>query len=162
MKSSSNNYSESEIKYYQGPDGLLQISLHSLETDELLIYESSYASLNKMFSPEKAEEIRQEFLKRGVKIREITNKAYQEEYTAIKEFNDKCMSFRYIDAHKLDIAMDFLVYNDIVAYYSLSEPIFGIEIKNQRLADMQRQIFNFVWNSGERPIIGPNGRTSIF
>lgn len=27
---------------------------------------------------------------------------------------------------------------------------------------MQKEIFNYVWNLGEKPIIGKNGRTSMF
>lgn len=152
----------SKVTVYQGLEGLWEITRHSLETKELLIYETSYASLNDMFPREKAEDVRKEFLRRGVKIMEITNKAYQEEFTELKEFDKQCMSYRYIDPQKLMMTMDFLIFNDTVAFYSLKDPIYGIEVIDQKFADMQRQIFQFVWNSGDLPIIGTNGRSSLF
>jgi len=129
---------------------------------ELLIYETSYASLNEFMTRKRAEEIRGEFLKRGIKVREITNTPYHEEYTNVKGYHEKVMNIRYINLEKLGIEKETLIYNDVVAFYSLTNEIYGIEIYNKDFAEMQRRVFNYIWKLGEKPIIGKNGRTSMF
>ena len=151
-----------EIVKHEGKEGLLKVTLDSLSAkDEILIYETSFASLNRFLDIQKAEDFRQKLMEKGIRVRQITNQAYREEYTKVKGFDEKVMNIRYIDSKQLNIKTEFLVYNDAVAYYTLEEPIYAIQVKDQQLADMQRQIFEFVWKSGERPII-KNGRTSIF
>lgn len=152
----------SQVTTYEGLEGLKIISRNSVNTKGILrIYEMTYASLNEIFSKEEAEEVRKEFLKRKTEIHELTNKIYREKYTEIEEFHKVCMKIRYIDPKKITLDTEFLVYNDITAFYSYGENIFGVEIKNEQFAQTQKQIFDYIWNKGEFPIIGKNGRTSI-
>lgn len=148
---------------YSGIEGLLKITKNSLKAEgELLIFETSYASLNDMFSKGNAELIRSEFIRKRIKIRELTNKIYHENYTDIKEFHEKVMQIRYIDPKKLNIKIETLIYNDVVAIYDLKNIDLCIEVYNRDLANQQRQLFEYIWQKGERPIIGRGGRTSIF
>jgi hypothetical protein len=148
---------------YSGSEGLLKVTLNSLETrGELLTFETSYASLNEMFPKNKAEEIRKEFIRKKIKIRELNNKIYHEEYTGLKEFHEKVMQIRYINPKILDIKVETLIYNDVVAIYDPKKDGFCIEVHSKELARQQRQLFNFIWEKGDRPIIGRGGRTSIF
>lgn len=152
-----------QIKYYQGVEGLLTVTRNSLKAEgELLTFETSYASLNAMFTREQAEEIRRQFLARKVKVRELTNQIYHEPYTDIKDFHEKVMEIRYISPAKLKIKVETLIYNDVVAIYEPKENGFCLEIYSQELADQQRQLFEFIWKQADRPIIGRGGRTSIF
>jgi|SRR3990167_8532259 len=154
---------EKHIKTYSGKEGLLTVTRNSLNTKgELLVFETSYASLNDMFSRDQAEEIRNEFLKRNIRIRELTNKAYHEPYTKLKEFHEKIMSIRYVNQNKLNIRVETLIYNNVVAIYEPKEGGFCLEIYSKELADQQRQLFEFIWKQADRPIIGKGGRTSIF
>ncbi|SRR4030042_1621798 len=157
------NTQKNQIISYSGKEGLLKVTLNSLKArDELLVFESSFSSLNTMFDKSKAEEIRREFVKRNIKVRELTNQAYYEPYTQIKEFDEKVMNIRYINPNKLKIKVETLIYNDVVAIYEPKEDGFCLEIYNKELADQQRQLFEFIWKQGDRPIIGKGGRTSIF
>ena len=115
-----------------------------------------------MFSKKEAEDIRREFVKRNIKVRQLTNHPYHEPYTQVKDFHEKVMNIRYINPKKLQIKVETLIYNDIVALYEPKEKGFCIEIKSIELADQQRQLFEFIWNQADRPIIGKGGRTSIF
>lgn len=154
---------EDIIKKYNGVDGLLEVTKNSLNAvGELLIFETSYASLNDMFDKEISEKIREEFLVRGIKIKEITNNLFHEDYTSVKDFNKKVMDIRYIDPKKLSIKVETLIYNDIVAIYEPKKDGFCIEIYSKELAEQQKQLFEAVWKIGERPIIGKGGRTSVF
>jgi hypothetical protein len=151
------------INTYHGTEGLLAITEHSLEAkSEVLIMETSYASLNDLFPANKAEEIRQKFLDRKIIVRELTNRMYHEKYTDVKGFHEQVMKIRYIDPKKLLIKVETLIYNDIVAIYEPKKDGFCIEIQSNELADQQRQLFEFIWKQGDLPIIGKGGRSSLF
>lgn len=157
------NLDNNQIVSYSGREGLLKVTLNSLKAKgELLVFESSFASLNAMFSKSEAEEIRHEFVKRNVKVRELTNQAYYEPYTGIPDFEKKVMNIRYINPTKLKIKVESLIYNDVVAIYVPKEDGFCLEIYSKELANQQRQLFEFIWKQADRPIIGKGGRTSIF
>jgi hypothetical protein len=152
----------SKLTTYEGIEGVKQVSLNSLKAkDNLYICEMSYASLNDIFSQKKAEDIRKQFLEKKTKIQEITNQVYHD-YTDIKEFHEKCMEIRYIDPNKLNIKTEFMIYNDIVTFYSYKKDYFAVEIKNHQFAQTQLELFKLIWNQAERPIIGKSGRSSIF
>ncbi|MDP2860386.1 MAG: hypothetical protein Q8N98_01575 [bacterium] len=154
---------KSKIFRYDGREGLLRATLNSLEAkEEILIYETSYASLNDFLEKGRAEEIRKEFLRKGIKIRELTNQPYHEIYTDVALYHEKVMDIRYINPDKLKIDTELLIYNDVLAFYTLKSPIFAVEIYDKDLAYMQKQIFEFMWNFAERPVLGKNGRTSMF
>ena len=72
------------------------------------------------------------------------------------------MNIRYINPKKLIIRIETLIYNDTVAMYEPKIDGFCLEIYSKELASQQRQMFEFVWEQADRPIIGKNGRTSIF
>ncbi|MFH1838241.1 MAG: hypothetical protein ABH808_01950 [Candidatus Kuenenbacteria bacterium] len=152
----------STITSYEGKEGVKTITRNSLNAkDNLYICEMSLASLNEIFSEQEAENIRKEFLAKNTKIKEITNQVYHE-YTDIKEFDEKCMEIRYLSSDKFDIKTEYLIYNDIVAFYSYKDEFFAVEIKNAKFAQTQLNIFKLLWNQAERPIIGRGGRSSIF
>ena len=154
---------EQTIKKYNGVEGLLEVTMNSTNASgELLIFETSYASLNDMFNKETSEKIREEFLSKNIKIRELTNKIFHEDYTNVKDFNEKIMDIRYIDPKKLSIKVETLIYNNVVTMYEPVKDGFCIEIYSKELAEQQKQLFEFIWKIGERPIIGKGGRTSVF
>ncbi len=152
-----------QIISYTGINGLLEVTRNSLQAKGgLLIFETSYASLNDMFTKQQAEEIRREFVRRDIKVREITNQMYHELYTEVENFHEKVMNIRYINPNKLKIKVETIIYNNVVAIYEPKESGFCLEIYSGELADQQRQLFEFMWKQAERPIIGKGGRTSMF
>ena len=154
---------QNQIITYSGVEGLLNVTFNSLKaTGDLLIFETSYASLNDMFTKKQAEDIRKELVRRGIKVRQLTNHAYHEPYTNVEGFHEKVMNIRYINPNKLRIKVETLIYNNVVAIYEPKENGFCLEIKSKELADQQRQLFEFIWQNADRPVIGKNGRTSIF
>ena len=154
---------KNQIVSYSGIEGLLKVTQNSLSAEgELLIFETSYASLNDMFTKDQAEEIRNEFVNKKIKIRELTNHAYHETYTHVRYFHEKVMNIRYINPNRLQIKVETLIYNNVVALYEPKKDGFCLEIYSKELADQQRQLFEFIWKQADRPIIGKGGRTSIF
>jgi len=151
-----------EIKVYQGIEGVREITYNSLEADGLLrIYELTLASLGTIFTPDEADDVRREFMKRNIKIKEITAQSYME-YTKVEGFEEKCMEYRYIDPKKFDLQTEIMIYNDIVTFYRYEGDIFGVEVKSKDFAQAQARIFDFVWSNGERPVVGKRGRSSMF
>lgn len=152
-----------KIIQYEGKEGLLNVYKNSLHAKgEILIYEISYASLHVFLGKSKAEEIRKEYLKKGLKIREITNQPFHETYSEVKGFHERVMEIRYINPSRLKIDTELLIYNNVVVYYNLKSPIWAVEIYDSNLASMQRKLFEYIWGQGERPVMGKNGRSSMF
>ena len=153
----------SKVLVYTGNEGLLQVTLNSLKAKTgISIMEISY-SMNPFIPKEEADEIRKEFLERNIKVREITNQPFRDDnYTSVKEFDKKCMDYRYVDPKKLKIDVETLIYNNVTAFYTYKDDPFCIEVYSEKLAKMQTQVFGYIWNIAERPIVGKGGRTSLF
>jgi hypothetical protein len=55
---------------------------------------------------------------------------------------------RYLPKDKLDIQAQSDIYNNVVTFYSWhQDEIFGVEIYNQKVATMQKQIFEILWDT---------------
>lgn len=151
----------SKIISYQGIEGLKQVTLNSLKAkDGIYIYEIS--SMNQFVDPGFAEDVRRQFVKNQIHIKQLTNLVFLDKWTKIEELVEKYWEARYIDPKKFEIKAEILIYNDVVAIYDFKKEIFCAEIYNQNLARMQKQLFEFIWNLAEKPIIGKGGRTSLF
>lgn len=141
---------KSEIKYYSGINGLKQITWNSSKAQGLLrIFEIENMSsfLNKGF----AEKARLEFVRNGVEIHEITNEREFGGWTNVKDLVENYWQVRYVDPQELSMEFEMLVYNDVFAMYNyIDDEIFGVEIRNSKLAAMQKQIFDFIWLKGQK------------
>ena len=63
-------------------------------------------------------------------------------------YNPDEFTGRYLSPEVVDISVQMDIYNDTLAIYSWHEDeVFGVEIHNKKIADMQRQIFEALWNS---------------
>lgn len=70
---------------------------------------------------------------------------------------------RYIDEKIFPIAYSMVIYNDVVLYYDWGEEkILGIEIYNKKIANMQRQLFEMLWQQAVPvdDLVGPKKRVS--
>jgi len=150
------------IKQFTDKKGLKEITLNSLQAkDELLIIETTYASLDLMLSHAEAEKFRKQLLEGGIHCRQISNELFRD-YTNVLGFHEKVMSTRYIDPAKLKIDREILIYNDTVAFYQTQgKELYGIEIIDAAFAKQQRQIFELIWKQADRPPTSNNSRTSL-
>lgn len=140
-----NKNDDSKVLYYEGVSGLKQVSYNATRAKGLLrVFEMEHLSdfLPKDFS----EEIRKEFVENKVETRDLTNKVSFAGFTDVAELVNTYSKFRYIDPRLLKIDFEVLIYNDVYATYSYkNENIFCVEIYNKQLADMQKQIFDYIW-----------------
>lgn len=146
---------------YPGAEGLRQVTLNSLEADKDGLRLFEIKSLEEFIPQQEAEKIRQEFVNQKIYIKELSNLTYLEPWTDVEQLVKTYWRYRYIDPKKFEIKTEILIYNDVVAMYDWRDGIFCVEIHNKKLADMQKGLFDYVWNQAETPIIGPGGRTSL-
>jgi len=142
---------KSKVLYYTGLSGLEQVTWNSLSAkNELRIYEVEQDMT--AFLPDKfSEKIREELVFNKIKTLQLTNKKHIEPYTKVVELVRKWWEVRYLDPKELGLGFECLIYNDVVAFYNFSgEEKFCVEIHNERLAQMQRQLFDFVWRKAEK------------
>ncbi len=136
----------SRVRYYSGIEGLKQVTLNSLEAkDELLIFELKDMSAFMDFGF--AEELRRGLVKNKIHTRELSSLKEMPAWTKVTEQVIKYWEPRYVDPAELDIKFEILIYNQTVALYNyLDGDIFCVEIRSRALAEMQKQLFNYVWN----------------
>lgn len=139
----------SKVLYYEGLSGLEQVSFNITRADKLLrVFEMSHMS--EFLSNEFAEDIRRRLVANQIVTRDITNQKEFGEYTQIDELVERYSEYRYLDPKLLKIGFEVLIYNDVYATYTYdSDKIFCVEIYNAQLAEMQKQLFDYVWQQAQ-------------
>jgi len=132
---------KSQVNYFAGREGLEQMTYNSLRAEgDLYIYEMQ-SSMGAFVSQETAERFRRVWVERGTRIHQMTNLTRVGDFTEVEQLT-WLWDIRYIDPEILRIEFETLIYNDVVAMYSYGGgEVFGVEIRNQALAKMQKQIF---------------------
>lgn len=133
---------KAKVEYFVGRKGLEQITYNSLRAEgELMIYEMN-ASMEGFVNKERAEEFRRIWAEREVMIRQLTNQRDMVDFTEVEKLVADLWDIRYISPEVLAMKFEMLIYNDVVAMYSArGSEVFGVEIHNRNLAEMQKQIF---------------------
>jgi sugar-specific transcriptional regulator TrmB len=140
---------ESEVLVYHGIEGLKQVSWNALRAkDYLRVYEMEHISdfLPNDFS----EKFRQELVNRRITTKDLTNKTHFDGYTQVEEIIEKYSQVKHLDPSLIKIQFEVLIYNDVYATYTYKEKeIFCVEVHNQQLAQMQKQLFDFIWTKAK-------------
>jgi len=133
---------KSQVNYFTGRRGLEQITFNSLKAkSDLYIYEIN-SSMEAFTRRETTERFREIWAERGTVIHQLTNRTEFQDFTEVSKIVTDLWDVRYISPEVLTINFETLIYNDIVALYSYGDhEVFGVEIKNPNLAEMQIQIF---------------------
>lgn len=139
----------SKVLYYEGRSGLQQLSYNiTRATDMVRVYEMEH--LSDFLPADFSELIRTELVQRHIQTRDLTNKKSFGGFTNVSELIEHYSQFRYIDPRQLTINFEVLIYNDVYATYTYKgDTVFGIEIYNQQLADMQKQLYDFIWQQAQ-------------
>jgi len=148
--SSINGRHKSKVVYFHGIQGLEQVTWNSTKAKgPLRIYEMS-ETMTEFLNISFSEKVRQEFVNNKVLIKQLTNHKKIAGYTKITELVTKYWECRYINPKELSMKFEILVYDNVVVVYTYKQDeIFCVEIHNPYLAEMQTQIFDFVWNSAK-------------
>lgn len=141
---------KSQVLYYHGLDGLKQVTYNSLKAKrELLTYELS--TMNAFLDQTEAEKLRTRFVDNKIKIRTLTNATKVEPYTNVSELVTKYWDIRHLDPRDKPFQFEILIYNDVYCMYKyIRDDIFCVEIHSAELADMQHQLFEYLWSGAKK------------
>ena len=151
-----------EVKYYEGYDGLIQALWNQTKAKkEFRIYEISM--LNDFTSDKFTRELLIEFVRNKIMDYQLTNLNDFDEFTDVDEFVRKYWEVRHIEKEQLPILFECAIYNNIYSMYDYRQgQLFCVEIYNQALADMQKDIFDLVWKFAKpMKLINKHGKTRI-
>lgn len=141
--------SKSKVLYYEGIEGLKQVSYNITRAKGLLrVFEVDHLSdfLDIKFS----EEVRQELVSNKILTHDLTNKKSFLGFTDVEGMISTYSKFRYVNPKKLKINFEVLIYNDVYATYTYkNKNIFCVEIYNKQLAEMQKQLFDYIWKQSK-------------
>jgi len=138
--------SGSKVLYYEGQRGLSQVNWNLVNaTTDLLSYE--VATPDVYLPKSESEKLMEEMVKKKIMVRTITNKTKILPFTNVEGMVDY-WQIKSIDKKKLEIFEDVFIYNDVYTWcqYRSKEEIFCVEIYNEKMANMQRQLFENMWN----------------
>jgi sugar-specific transcriptional regulator TrmB len=145
------------VQFYRGQEGVKQMYWNQTRarSESLsILYENIQSKSNLSFFERWVERCN----KQGLTFRSLVGDHFlatqKDWYT--KHDNEKLIYWegRYIPDTTLPITHSTVAYDDVVAYYNWQDgEIFGLEIYNQEIANMQRHVFETFWKLGE-PIVG--------
>jgi sugar-specific transcriptional regulator TrmB len=135
----------SKVLYYEGIEGLKQVSYNILNTkDTLRVFEMEH--LSDFLPYDFSETVRKKLVEQKITTLDLTNKSSFPGFTDVTTLIEVYNKFRYIDSEKLKIQFEVLIYNNVYATYTYTQDtIFCVEIYNEQLASMQKQLFDFIW-----------------
>ena len=153
---------ESKVLYYRGKRGVSQVNFNMARAEgELLSMELETASA--FMDQRDAEEMRRELVRNKIMTRTLTNARHLAPYTKVHEIVEKYWEIRHLSKEVFEIKAEVFVYNDVYCLYKYTDnDVFAVEIYNQDLADMQRQVFSILWERGvEMEKIGDKGEVRV-
>lgn len=147
---SSHSADSSKVLYYHGLEGLKQVTYNSLRAKgELLTYELE--TMNAFLSPQEAEKLRKRFVENKITIHTLTNATHLQAWTNVSEMVEQYWEVRHLAPKGSPFKFEILIYNDVYCMYRYAgEEIFCVEIYSSELADMQRQLFKYLWPGAKK------------
>lgn len=134
-----------QVRYYKDEFGIRQMIWNTLHADK---QSRGYAPLQRRdFIDAKFEEkFEQEWNRRGLHDKIITNTADKHFYDRLSPEYKKSIELRSLPKEKFYMTSDIMIYNNIVAIMSLEKGnLVGVEIENAEIAKTQKSLFDIVW-----------------
>lgn len=139
-----------EIKHYHGQEGLKQMMWNHLSAKkEILLY--GYQTRNEIVGAAFADKVREEQLRRKIKMYEIEEEVDPGNFTGKFTYTKvsgwgRYYAPRYVDPKILKIRQYTAIFNNTVSIMNWEHgQKVGVEIVNELYAAMQRQLFWGVW-----------------
>jgi len=145
------------VVYYRGKEGMRQMTWHILRCRGLF-RTYSHSFWNEILGDAFVLRLNEELVRRRFKVHDL----YSDEYITFKkkwledgkknpEGDWSFWESRYISEKRIKIHLNIDVYNDVVAYYYWqADEIFGVEIYNERVATIQKQIHDMLWGMAKK------------
>lgn len=141
-----------KVLFYRGKEGIRQQIWNTLRTKEEAVG-YTYRPVAELIG-DYYYEWRNEWIKRKLFFRDIINPdylLYKKGVTDSLTHPADSFATRIIPPKILLINHQIDIYNEVVSYYNWYEgEIFGVEIYNQKIAIMQKQLFEIVWKLAKK------------
>ena len=140
-----------KVVFYRGTKGIQQQGWNTLSAHkEILGY--TYRIYAEIVGQKFADEWATELINRRLRFREILSDAFYQstkEKPHLKGVGHIAKSLdqtRYISPQILDIQIQMDIYDGVISIYNWYEgEVFGVEIYNDKVAAMQKQLFEMAW-----------------
>jgi sugar-specific transcriptional regulator TrmB len=146
-------HSDTRVKFYRGLEGIRQMGYNVLQAKKEIVG-FTYVHYDKAVGESFAEKLYEEMFVAKITMRDIISDSYLESVGGINaplrnpinpQFQALFQS-RYLPKKTLDITHQSDIYNNVVAFYTTrGEELFGVEIVNDKVARLQKQIFEILW-----------------
>lgn len=140
---------ETKVKYYKGKAGIEQMVWNILKAkNEIVGY--TFRDLSHFVGAKFMDSFVEEFKRRNLRMRDIHGDEYLSSQPIDNNWAGKIDS-RYLPREILSIPHQMDIYDDVVTFYSWNEgEVWGTEIYNPKVAEMQRQLFELAWEKTEK------------
>ncbi|MBI3577292.1 hypothetical protein HY086_04605 [Candidatus Gottesmanbacteria bacterium] len=134
-----------QVLFYRGVSGMKQMIWNVLRAKDFRGY--VYQNWNDVVGDRFVEQWSRDFEATGVKARDICSDEYlRNRLTSRFIGNWDNWTRRYVPSSVLTIDHQIDIYNNVVAYYYWEEKeIFGVEIYNERVSRLQKQLHDVLW-----------------
>ncbi|HSX31611.1 MAG TPA: helix-turn-helix domain-containing protein [Candidatus Saccharimonadales bacterium] len=143
---------ETKVLYYRGKSGIQQMLWNNLRAkNEIVGY--TYLDLTPFVGEKFYGRWHDECMQRRIGGRDIISDAYI--VSKFRASDPAALGWEDWDSHYvspeiLTIRHQIDIYNDVVGIYNwVGSDVFGIEIYNRKVAALQRQLFELVWEKGQ-------------
>jgi len=138
-----------KVLFYKGQEGIRQMVWHTLRAKSEIVG-FTFRDLTEAVGLKFASRWHEEFLVRGLRMRDIIGDEYLNNQKKEFAYSREVFQSRYLPSSILSIDHQTDIYDDVVAFYNWHEgEVFGVEIQNDKVASMQRQIFEILWGMGK-------------
>ncbi len=139
---------ETKIKYYKGRAGIEQMVWNVLSAKgEIIGY--TVADLSHYVGEKFMQEFVAEFTRRNLRMRDIYGDEYQASKPVQYDWGGRVVS-RYLPKTILEIPHQMDIYDEVVTFYDwVGGEVWGTEIRNPKVATMQKQLFELAWEKGK-------------
>lgn len=157
------NKQSSKVLYYKGLEGLKNCLWNSINAKGF-IYLIIHPDFDDVLNFNFYDKVREELVKNKVKVHELTNQTVVPSFTNVEDFlNKNQWEARHLSKKDLDIRYEIQIYNDVyVMYYFKNNEINCVEIHNKSLAQMQKQLYEYLWAIADKmKIIDKQGKSKV-
>lgn len=141
--------SETKVRFYHGKTGIEQMVWNVLKAKgEIVGY--TFRDLSHFVGEKFMDSFMEEFKRRNLRMRDIHGDEYLSSQPVDNDWGGKIES-RYLPREVLAIPHQMDIYDEVVTFYSWNEgEIWGTEIYNPKVAQMQRQLFEMAWEKAKK------------
>lgn len=135
---------ETRVRYYRGKSGIEQMVWNVLKAKhEVVGY--TFRDLSEYVGEKFMGEFVSEFKRRNLQMRDIYGDEYKENNKVQYAWGEHVKS-RYLPRTILAIPHQMDIYDEVVSFYSWNgSEVWGTEIYNTKVAQMQKQLFELAW-----------------